>query len=252
MTSLLAFRALRDNLIWALADGEGSALLVDPGEAAPVHAALDRGLSLGAILLSHHHADHVDGAAELAERTGVPVFAPDDSRIRALHRAVGGGERFTVDGRTVDVLAVPGHTRTHIAFHVDGHLFSGDTLFSLGCGRMFEGTPAQMWSSLQSLAALPPGTRVCCGHEYTLANGVFAKAAEPHNAEREAWLAEARRRLAAGQPSLPSTIEVERAANPFLRCALPAVQATLRERGDDFDDPVQAFAALRRWKDGFA
>ena len=252
VTSLLALPALRDNLIWALQGPDGTALVVDPGEAAPVLAAIDAGLQVAAILVTHHHADHTDGVPVLLGRTGAAVFGPADERLRFPFRVVGDGDRFEAAGMAVETLAVPGHTRSHIAFVADGHLFCGDTMFSLGCGRLFEGTPAQMAASLAKLAALPDDTRVCCGHEYTLANGEFARAAEPENPAREVWLAEARRRLAAGRASLPSTIGIERAANPFLRTETEGVAATLAARGAAGSGPAARFAALRAWKDVFA
>ena len=252
VTSLLALPALRDNLIWALRGPGGEALVVDPGEAAPVLAAVDAGLKVAAILVTHHHADHTDGVPALVARTGAAVFGPADERLRFPYRTVADDERFDAAGFSVGTLAVPGHTRSHVAFLVDGHLFCGDTLFSLGCGRLFEGTPSQMSASLAKLAALPDDTLVCCGHEYTLANGEFARAVEPENAAREAWLAEARRRLAEGRSSVPSTIAIERAANPFLRADLESVAAVLATRGASANDPIARFAALRAWKDVFA
>ena len=239
VTSLLALPALRDNLIWALRGPDGTALVVDPGETAPVLAAIDAGLTVGAILVTHHHADHTDGVPELVARTGATVFGPADDRLRFPCRSVGDGERFDAAGMAVETLAVPGHTRSHIAFVVEGHLFCGDTLFSLGCGRLFEGTPEQMTTSLAKLAALPDDTLVCCGHEYTLANGEFARAAEPEN-----------RRVADGRSSLPSTMGIERAANPFLRVDAEGVATTLSARGvaangDPASDTIARFAALR-------
>jgi hydroxyacylglutathione hydrolase len=236
MPSLLALRALRDNLVWALVGPDGDALVVDPGEAAPVESALDAGLRISDILITHHHADHCDGVPALVARTGARVHAPADARLRFEAQTVAGGDRFQAAGMSVEVLSVPGHTRSHLAFRVEGHLFCGDTLFSLGCGRLFEGSPAEMAASLAQLARLPDDTLVCCGHEYTLANGRFARAAEPDNAAREAWLVEAEARLARHGTSLPSTIGIERAANPFLRAA----------------EAPERFAALRAWKDVFA
>lgn len=236
MTSLFALPALRDNLVWVLVGPAGDALVVDPGDAAPVQAAIDAGLRVRDLLVTHHHADHVDGIPALVARTGAAVHAPADPRLRFPSTPVADGDRFQAAGLEVEVIAVPGHTRTHVAYLVDGHLFCGDTLFSLGCGRLFEGTPAQMAASVARLAALPAETRVCCGHEYTLANGRFARAAELDNPARERWLAEAEARLAAGRSSLPSTIGIECAANPFVRAAAD----------------VERFAALRAWKDAFA
>ena len=254
MLSLRPLPAFSDNYIWTLANESGEALVVDPGEAAPVFAAADAGLKPVAVLLTHHHPDHVGGAEAIAERFGIPCHAPVDDRIRHASNRVGEGDRVRVDQLDLDfeVMAIPGHTLTHIAFHGGRWLFCGDTLFSLGCGRMFEGTPAQMHASLERLAALPGDMLVCCGHEYTQANGRFALAAEPDNLEREARLAEVASLRERGLPSLPSTLASERACNPFLRVDAPGIQASLLARGVDASDAVAAFAALRSWKDGFA
>jgi hydroxyacylglutathione hydrolase len=250
--SLRPLPAFEDNYIWTLSSADGRGLVVDPGQAAPVLAAAEAGFRPVAILLTHHHPDHIGGAEELLARFDIPCFAPVDERV-AFGQRVGDGDRATVPelGLEFAVLAIPGHTRTHIAFHGGGVVFCGDTLFSMGCGRMFEGTAAQMLASLDRLAALPGDTAVCCGHEYTLANGRFAQAAEPANAERDALLDLARRRRDAGEPSLPTRLDDERAANPFLRVDVPAVRETLERRAGRPLDRVEAFAELRGWKDGF-
>jgi len=251
---LIPLPALSDNYIWTLAeDGGGRALIVDPSEAGPVFAAAQAGLQPAGILLTHHHGDHIGGVPALLERwPQLPVFAPDDDRIPAAYRRVTDGEAIEVAGWRFEVISVPGHTRSHVAYHGHGLLFCGDTLFSLGCGRMFEGTPEQMHASLSRLAALPPETRVCCGHEYTLANAAFARVVEPGNPALERRFEEAQAMRATGQPTLPSTLAGERAANPFLRVDSPEVRASLaRQTGHAPANDVDAFAALRRWKDGF-
>lgn len=254
MLRTLALPAFQDNYIWLLAGDDGACVVVDPGDAAPVFEAAARGLRPVAVLITHHHPDHVGGVDALLARFPVPCVGPDDPRIPAAATRVGDGDRVEVPelGVAFDVMAVPGHTRSHLAFHGAGVLFCGDTLFSLGCGRLFEGTPAQMLASLDRLAALPADTVVCCTHEYTQANGRFALVAEPGNAARDARLADVAGRRARGEPSLPTTIASERDCNPFLRVDAPGVRAALSARlGRAPRDRTEAFAELRAWKDGF-
>jgi hydroxyacylglutathione hydrolase len=250
---LLPLPAFDDNYIWTWRDDAGRALVVDPGQAGPVLAAADDGLQPIGILLTHHHGDHIDGVGELRRRwPALPVIAPVDDRIAIASQRVGNGDRVRIGDWAFETVAVPGHTVSHIAFHGHGLLFCGDTLFSLGCGRMFEGTPAQMLGSLDRLAALPGDTLVCCGHEYTLSNAAFARVVEPDNPALMRRIEEAQAMRQSGRPTLPSTLAAECATNPFLRVDAPAVRAAIAgHAGHAVDGRVNAFAALRRWKDGF-
>ena len=250
---LTALPAFEDNYIWALVDDDGNALIVDPGDAAPALAASTMGPWPAGVLVTHHHADHSGGVAALRERwPTLPVFAPEDARIPDATERVGDGARLRLNGWDFTVMAVPGHTLSHIAFHGEGHLFCGDTLFSMGCGRLFEGTPAQMLASLERLATLPADTAVCCGHEYTLANAAFARAVDPANDALRRRTEEAHAMRQAGRPTLPSSLATELATNPFLRVDSGAVrEAVSRRLGREPLDRVETFAELRRWKDGF-
>jgi hydroxyacylglutathione hydrolase len=245
--------AFEDNYVWALVDDTGAALVVDPGEAAPVLRAAGEGLSLRGVLLTHHHNDHIGGVpALLTEFPDLPVIGPHDDRIATATARVGAGDTARVGDWVFEVHEIPGHTVSHIAFHGHQVLFCGDTLFSLGCGRLFEGTPMQMLDSLDRLAALPGSTRVCCGHEYTVANAAFALAVEPANAALQARAVEAQQLRLASRPTVPSTIDDERACNPFLRIDVPEVRGAVSAHvGRPLLDRTDAFAELRRWKDGF-
>jgi hydroxyacylglutathione hydrolase len=245
---------LSDNYAYLIRDPGSSAVgIVDPSEAAPVEAALAaRGWKLTHILNTHHHFDHTGGNLELKATWGAEVVGPaaDRERIPGIDRALGEGDTWDFGTATARIFDIPGHTKGHIAFwfEADRAVFTGDTMFAMGCGRLFEGTPAQMWSSLSKLAALPPDTRVYCGHEYTLSNGRFALTLEPGNEALKTRMKEVERLREQGLPTIPSTIGLERQTNPFLRPASPELQRTL---GLEQADDVAVFAETRRRKDVF-
>ncbi len=247
--------AFDDNYIWLLRqEGCDQALVVDPGDEEPVIEHLqDQGLRLVAILLTHHHQDHIGGVDDLlAHWPQARVFGPRDRRIRSVTDPVGAGEIISPPGLGVplQVLEVPGHTATHIAYWGAGVLFCGDTLFAAGCGRVFDGTFDQLAASLERIASLPPETQVYCAHEYTLANLGFAAWVEPDSPALAERTARAQALRAAEQPTVPSTLAEELATNPFLRTGVPAVRAAAEGfAGTALKTSAQVFTALRRWKD---
>ncbi|PUE49294.1 hydroxyacylglutathione hydrolase [Limnohabitans sp. 2KL-1] len=254
---LIALPAFTDNYIWLL-HNDRHVLAVDPGDSAAVLDWLTRhpDLQLDTILVTHHHADHTGGVAELVARTGARCVGPALEKMPVEVQGMQQGDHLSWHGLNFDVLDVPGHTLGHIAFwaHPAGQnpiLFSGDTLFSGGCGRLFEGTPAQMLDSLDRLAALPGHTRICCAHEYTLSNLKFALAVEPDNLalQRHFELCTLQRQQAL--PTLPACMDTERAINPFLRSREASVVAAVRQHDRQAVDDVSTFAALRQWKNEF-
>ena len=258
MFDVIRIPAFKDNYIWLLRKG-ASAVVVDPGDARPVLDLLEReGLTLTSILITHHHADHQGGVARLLENYAAPVFGPAAESITAITRPLFGGETIRLESLDLElqVLAVPGHTLGHLAYFGSGCLFCGDTLFTGGCGRLFEGTPAQMHDSLTRLAALPEQTAVFCAHEYTETNLRFALTVEPRNRRLRERVDEVAVARAKGWATVPSTLALERATNPFLRCQEAEVVATARSRAalnnQAFSgDPLAVFSVLREWRNGF-
>jgi len=250
MLNIIPIPAFKDNYIWTLHERQ-HAVVVDPGDAAPVRAWLEKHQSrLSAILCTHHHHDHVGGVCELVQLYNVPVYGPRHENIPCLSHAVGEGDLIEIEelGIQFKVLDIPGHTRGHVAYLNENALFCGDTLFGCGCGRLFEGTAAQLHHSLQRLAQLAGDTRVYCTHEYTEANICFALACEPGNAQLIQRQADARELRAAGKPTLPSTIALEKATNPFLRCTEAEVIRTILQHGPGDSTELAVFTAMREWK----
>lgn len=261
MFDITAIPALRDNYIWAIHDSQYAAV-VDPGEAAPVLAFLKaHGLQLNAILCTHRHADHIGGIAKLREVYNVPVYGRRHPGNPFISHDLREGGRLELDafnigtGIAFDTLEIPGHLDDHLAYLAanvaPGILFCGDTLFGAGCGRNFEGTPAQLFHSLQRLAQLPGDTRVYCAHEYTAANLRFALACEPHNPDIQQRIEQVAQQHAASLPTLPSSIALEKATNPFLRCTQPELIRTLQRRGLADTSELGVFTALREWRNHF-
>ncbi|HEX5286334.1 MAG TPA: hydroxyacylglutathione hydrolase [Polaromonas sp.] len=253
---LIPIPAFADNYLWLLHDGK-RALVVDPGDAEPVLRALEQhALQLESILVTHHHADHTGGVDVLRQACGAKVYGPATERIPQPFTPLQGGDMAHALALDFQVLDVPGHTAGHIAYYapdINGKplLFCGDTLFSGGCGRLFEGTPAQMLASLDKLAALPGNTVVCCTHEYTLSNLRFALAVEPDNADLVAYQARCMHLREGGQPTLPSSISQELLINPFLRTRQATIMAAARRFDASAHDDNTVFAAIRQWKNQF-
>ena len=246
--------AFEDNYIWCLRRDRALAV-VDPGDAAPVlrHLA-DSGARLAAILITHHHRDHTGGIAELIARHPVPVFAPAAETVAGTTHPLQGGDRIELPGVGIDfeVLDFAGHTRGHLGYYRPGTLFCGDTLFGCGCGRLFEGTAAQLHAALARIGALPPLTLIYSAHEYTASGIRFAQAVEADNPAVDARAGDVRKRLAAGLSTVPFTLAEELATSPFLRCRAPGVVAAAARRlGRAPADELEVFATLRDWRDHF-
>ena len=261
MWHVQAVPAFADNYLWLLTgDGNNRAAVVDPGDAVPVLEVLQKNaLELSAILITHHHADHIGGVQRLmACYSGVQVYGPEDPRIPMVRHVMREQSRFPLDflQASFEVMEVPGHTKTHIAYYADAsdsvvsRLFCGDTVFACGCGRLFEGTPAQMHTSLSKIKALPPTTEIYCAHEYTLDNIEFAKWVEPDNANLLVREREAKALRKVGKYTVPSQLADECKTNPFLRFNQPdVIKAAERYAGHALNTEAEVFAAVRHWKD---
>ncbi|MEX2131704.1 MAG: hydroxyacylglutathione hydrolase [Pseudohongiellaceae bacterium] len=253
--------AFTDNYIWAFHDHDSrSACVVDPGAAQPVLDYLQSaGLELTHVLITHHHADHTGGLAELARQFNLTVYGPTNCAVKEITQRLDDGDRIEVFGVGFQVLAIPGHTLDHIGYFAASPgdqpnplVFCGDTLFAAGCGRIFEGNPAMMYSSLQRLAHLDGNTRIYCTHEYTLANLKFASAVQPANSNVMNRVKQEAAKRNNSQPTLPSTLAMELATNPFLRCSDPELACIAEQKaGQSLASPVDVFATLRTWKDNF-
>ncbi|OJZ19090.1 MAG: hydroxyacylglutathione hydrolase [Thiobacillus sp. 65-29] len=254
MLTLIPLPAFEDNYIWTWHD-DRHAVVVDPGDAAPVIDYLAaRNLALAAILVTHHHRDHTGGIAGLRQRYDCAVYGPDNSRIPQVTHAVKGGDRITLPSPLLcfDVMATPGHTLDHVSYLGHGHLFCGDTVFGCGCGKLFEGTPAMMAASLDAILGLPDATRLCCAHEYTLSNIDFAMTVDGTNPALVERADMDRALRAAGRPTLPSTLALEKATNPFLRFHEPSMRDLAARRLNRPDPaPAEVFGAIRAAKDAW-
>jgi hydroxyacylglutathione hydrolase len=253
---ILPIPALKDNYIWAIIDhAQHKAVIVDPGEAEPVDAFLEQHqLALAGILITHHHWDHTGGAIALQQQHGVPLIGPKNDPVKGLNFALAENDEASIEHfpMTFRVLDIPGHTLGHIAYYSAGVLFCGDTLFAAGCGRIFEGTPPQMFATLQKIAELPEATNIYCAHEYTLNNLRFAETVEPGNKQIAARLKKVSELRNRHLPSLPSTLAEEKATNPFLRCDSSEIQANVeRYAGKKLHSALEVFTWLRKWKDEF-
>lgn len=252
MLSISSIPALTDNYIWLIKNDDNHCVIVDPGEAYPVLERLkSQNLILDAILLTHHHQDHIGGVESLTRHfPSLAVYGPRSRQIPQVTHPIADRESFTLLKTQFTLYAVPGHTLDHVFFYTNGSLFCGDTLFSAGCGRLFEGTPEQMHNSLSLIASFPEETNIYCAHEYTLANLKFAQAVEPNNAVLKNYAKKIETMRANGECSLPSTIAIEKSINPFLRTHEATIKAAVSKRTHTHSD-IDTFAALRRWKDEF-
>jgi len=259
MLEITPIKAFNDNYLWLFRQPDSRECgIVDPGDAGPVLEYLETNdLTLAVILITHHHADHTGGIRELTQHFEVPVYGPQSQNIPAITHPLNEGDEIDVLGQHFRILEIPGHTLDHIAYfaqvsHNSPVLFCGDTLFAGGCGRVFEGTPGMMHHSLQKLAHLPPATRVYCAHEYTMANLTFAQAVTPANEILAKRVNSEQAKRNRDMPTVPTSIEVELATNPFLRCEdQEVIDAAMAHSGQPLQEPAGVFAVIRNWKDSF-
>ncbi len=254
MIKISPIPAYSDNYIWLIQFGDHQAVVIDPGDAAPVQKALQQqGLQLAAILVTHNHWDHVNGIEALLQHQQVPVYGPASRQTPGLSHPCIAGECIQINELNLEVMEVPGHTQDHIAFYGHQALFCGDTLFAAGCGRLLGGSAEQLYDSLKKISELPIDTYVYCTHEYTLSNLKFAQAVEPGNPQIMQRVATETEKRQQGRPTLPSTLRFELATNPFLRCQSDEVKTSAENfSAKTLPSPAQVFKTLRYWKDGFS
>jgi hydroxyacylglutathione hydrolase len=250
--NLNSIRAFQDNYIWVLNNEQGKCVIVDPGEAAPVLKAIEEnGWQPEAILLTHHHADHVGGVQQLKDKyPNIEVYGPEETRQKGATQIVGEGDKFSLSGREYSVIATPGHTLGHISFYSFPYLFCGDTMFSGGCGRLFEGTAEQMFTSFQKLNSLPAETQICCAHEYTESNIKFSLSILPHDEQLKGYYRKVKELRAKNHSTLPSTLQTERQINIFLRTEDAVLKEEIKKE-TNLQQPREIFAWLRTKKDSF-
>lgn len=253
LIKILPIPALKDNYMWMGINAQNQAFVVDPGDANPVIKTLKQyGLTLAAVFITHHHRDHTFGMEKLASYYHMPIFGPINEKLPEITHQVKEGDRVELEGfPTFNVLEIPGHTLDHLAYYSDGILFCGDTLFSAGCGRLFEGTAEQLYQSLLKLKALPDDTQIYCGHEYTQNNLRFAEYIEPHNEAIKAKIAQVNDLREKNQPTLPSLLKEEIDINPFFRCEVPDVIRQVEDSTKKSMSTLEVFAELREWKNHY-